>query len=79
MSGVQSRQIPATPSANPVETTTVTRAATGPVASGAFAGTSSIRLRATGKTVTAISMMTVPQTVGVITRRINGNRQASTR
>ena len=79
MSGVQGRNLPATRSAKPVETTKVIRAATGPVASGASAGTSSNRSRATGKTVTEISMRTVPETVGVMIRRMNGNHHANMR
>ena len=51
----------------------VTRATTGPAATGAPSGISRIRSNAIGRTDTAISMRTVPDTTGVKTRRRNGS------
>ena len=51
----------------------------GPAAAGASAGTSRIRPTPSGRTDTEISMMTVPDTTGVMTRRSSGSQKANIR
>ena len=60
-------------------TISVTRATVGPVAPGASTGVSCTRSSATGRTVTAISISTVPETTGVMIRRSSGSQIASAR
>ena len=57
--------------------TRVARALTGAAAPGAPAGVCVSIPKMMGMTVTAISMMTVPPTMGVTTRRNQESRQAS--
>ena len=57
-------------------TSTVARAVSGAPAGGAAAGTSASMSKTIGITVTAISMITVPATVGVNTRRSSDSRVA---
>ncbi len=49
---------------------------TGAATSGAPSGISSILSKATGNTTIAISMITVPETTGVMIRRSNGSQVA---
>ena len=63
---------------SPVMTSTVTSALSGADKGGAPSGTSLSVSKTMGITVTAISMITVPATVGVSTRRNSENRAAST-
>ena len=69
MTGAQRRSAPVAFSASPIMTSTVTRA---------LCGTSLSVSKTMGITVTAISMITVPATVGVSTRRNSESRAAST-
>ena len=59
-------------------TSTVTTAVTGAAAAGLPSGTSESILKTTGITVTGISMITVPETVGVMIRRNSDSRADST-
>ena len=77
MSGDHSRQAPEARSASAVATSSVTAATHGLAAAGASGGTSSSRSRAMGTTVEAISMITVPETTGVMIRRSSGSQKAS--
>ena len=57
----------------------VTKAMKGPQVGSAPSGTSRIRSSAMGRTDTAISMSTVPETAGVMIRRSSGSQKASMR
>ena len=78
MTGAQRRSAPVAFSASPIMTSTVTRALSGADKGGALCGTSLSVSNTMGITVTAISMITVPATVGVSTRRNSESRAAST-
>ena len=58
-------------------TAMVTPAVTGPAIGAAPSGTVSMRPKTMGMTVTAISMITVPATVGVMMRLSSESRDAS--
>ncbi len=77
MTGAQRRNGPVAFIAKPVITTTVARALTGAANGGASSGTCASMSKMIGITVTAISMITVPATVGVSTRRSRESRAAS--
>ena len=77
--GDQSRHAPETRSESPVAITSVTTATIGPENSGALLGTSCTLFSAIGRTVTAISMSTVPETAGVMIRGSRGSHMASAR
>ena len=64
-------------SATITDTSSVTPAIAGPAADGAPAGRSPTLSNAMGSTLTAISIVTVPETVGVMIRRSVGSHQAS--
>ena len=78
MTGAHSRHAPDARSARPATTSSVTAALSGGPAGAVSAGTSFSMSKMMGMTVTAISMMTVPATVGVITRRTQDSRADST-
>ena len=77
MTGAQRRSGPPALSAMPMITSRVARALSGAAGGGAAAGTCASMSNTIGMTVTAISMITVPATVGVNTRRSNESRAAS--
>ena len=60
-----------------VDTISVTAATHSPANAGAPSGTSLNRSKQMGSTITAISISTVPDTVGVITRRSCGSHLAT--
>ena len=64
-------------SASPMITSTVARALIGAATGAALSGTSFSVSNTMGMTVTAISMITVPATVGVRMRRNRESRAAS--
>ena len=68
MTGAQRRSAPAAFSAMPAMTATTSPALSGAASAGLPSGTSASRSNTAGITVTGISMMTVPETVGVSTR-----------
>ena len=77
MNGATRRQRPLARSVAITETSRVMPAITGPAATGASAGRSWTASKAMGNTLTAISIVTVPETVGVTIRRSVGSHQAS--
>ena len=77
MTGAQRRSAPFALSAMPTTTRAVARAQTGAAKGGAAAGTCISMSKTIGITVTAISMMTVPATVGVRIRRRRESRAES--
>ena len=77
MNADQSRHAPEARNASTVEATSVASATAGAAPAGAPSGTSAIRANATGTTVTAMSISTVPETTGVMSRRSNGSQAAS--
>ena len=79
MMGDQSRHAPETRIASPTIIASVTAATTGPAAAGAPSAVSCTRSSATGRTETAISISTVPETTGVIIRLSSGSHKASAR
>ena len=78
MTGAQRRSVPAAFSEMPQMTTAVASALSGAPSAGLPSGTSSSRPNTNCSTVTGISMMTVPETVGVRMRR-NSARRADRR
>ena len=76
MMGDQSRHVGGARITIPATTTRVTRAATGAAACGDPSGTTLSESNTIGITVAAISMITVPVTVGVKMRRSNERRAA---
>ena len=76
MSGAHSRQVTGARSANTTRTTSVAPAAVGAAAGDVPSGTSASKPKTIGMTVTAISMITVPETTGVIIRRSSESRAA---
>ena len=76
ITGPHMRITPAARSTITSVTPRVTSAVTGPAAGAAPSGTCSTRSRTSGMTVTAISMITVPATVGVMRRRSSDRRDA---
>ena len=78
MTGAHRRSAPLAFSARPLMTSTVARALSGAARAGTPSGTSFSILKMMGITVTGISMMTVPATVGVRTRRNSERRAEST-
>ena len=74
--GATRLQRPPTRSIMMTETASVTPAMTGPAAGGAPAGRSRTVSKAIGRTLTAISIVTVPETVGVMIRRSVGSHRA---
>ena len=74
MTGAQRRQTPAARRVTATVTTIVTAALTGAAAGDAPSGTWVSMSKTMGMTVTAISMITVPQTVGVKSRRSSASR-----
>ena len=78
ITGAHRRSAPVALSAMPTMTTTVAKALSGAASAGAPFGTSLNILKTMGITVTAISMMTVPATVGVSTHRNSERRSEST-
>ena len=77
LNGATRRQRPRARSATITETSSVAPAITGPAAAGAPAGRSPTVSNAMGSTLTAISIVTVPDTVGVTIRLNTGSHQAS--
>ena len=75
--GAHRRSAPVDFSAKPTTTRTVARAVSGAAADGLPSGTSLSMSKTTGITVTAISRSTVPETVGVRTRRNIASRADS--
>ena len=78
MTGAQRRSAPAASSVIPQMTTAVASALSGAAIAGLPSGTSSSMPNTNGITVTGISMITVPETVGVTMRR-NSARRADSR
>ena len=76
LNGATKRQRPLVFSATITETSSVAPAITGPADVGASAGRSSTVSNAIGSTLTAISIVTVPDTVGVTIRLNAGSHQA---
>ena len=74
MTGAQRRQTPAARRVTATVTTIVTAALTGAAAGEAPSGTWVSMSKTMGMTVTAISMITVPHTVGVKSRRSSASR-----
>ena len=74
MSGIHRRHAPVARIASPAMTTRVAAALAGAAAGEVPSGTSSSMSKMIGITVTAISMITVPATVGVMIRRNNARR-----
>ena len=74
--GTQSRSQPVVRKAITAMTNSVSPALAGPASAGASAGTCLSWSKTMGMTVTAISMTTVPATVGVITWRSHSRRDA---
>ena len=77
MKGAIRRQRPLARSITMTETSRVTPAIAGPAAAWAPSGRSCTLLNAMGSTLTATSIVTVPDTVGVMMRRRVGSHQAS--
>ena len=77
MNGAARRQRPLARNVKITETSTVIPAMSGPAEAEAPAGRSWRVSKAIGKTLTAISIVTVPETVGVMIRRSVGSHQAS--
>ena len=78
MTGAQRRHAPGAFSVSPPITTTVTSALTGAAGTGLPAGTLDSKSPTAGSTVSEISMITVPETVGVRIRWNSASRQDST-
>ena len=76
--GAQRRRAPEPRKANTAMAASVTAALTGAAAGAASSGTSISMSNTMGMTVTAISMSTVPATVGVMRRRSRASRDEST-
>ena len=76
ISGPQSRTGPVNRSITARVTPRVASTVTGPAAGAAPSGTLSMKSKRNGMTLTAISMITVPATVGVRTRRSSESRPA---
>ena len=76
MNGATMRQRPWTRSTTITDTSNVTAAIVGPAAGGVPAGTSWTLSKAMGRTLTAMSMVTVPATTGVMILRSVGSHQA---
>ena len=76
MIGAQRRQNPLPRSASPAKTARAAPALSGAASGLAPSGTSPSSGNRMGITVAAISMMTIPATVGVITRRSQASRKA---
>ena len=74
--GTQSRSTPVVRKAITAMTKSVKPPLAGPASAGTSAGTCLIWSKTMGMTVTAISMTTVPATVGVITCRSHSKRDA---
>ena len=77
MSGIQRRRAPEAQSASAAMTISVVAALAGAAARGVPSGTSASMPKMMGMTVTAISMITVPATVGVRIRRSSESRSES--
>ena len=77
INGATRRQRPVARSVATTETSNVTPAIAGPAAGGAPVGTSWTLSNAMGNTLTAISIVTLPETTGVKIRRSVGSHQAS--
>ena len=77
MIGTHRRHIPEARSVSPTMTSAVTAALAGAAAGGTPSGTSVNMPKMIGMTVTGISMITVPATVGVKIRRIRESRAES--
>ena len=77
MTGAQRRSTPAAFSEIPQIASAVTRAESGAANAGVSSGTWDSIPNTIGITVTGISMMTVPETVGVRMRRRSESRHAS--
>ena len=78
MTGAQSRGTPVALSAMPPTTSRVASALSGAATAGTPSGTSLSMSKTIGITVTGMSMMTVPATVGVRIRRSIDNRAENT-
>ena len=74
--GAIGRQRPLARNVRTTETTRVTPAISGPAVVGALSGRSWSVSNAIGNTLTAISIVTVPETVGVMIRLSVGNHRA---
>ena len=77
MNGATRRQRPVARSVTMTETSSVTPAIAAPAPDDASAGRSWTLSNAIGSTLTAISIVTVPETTGVTMRRRVGSHQAS--
>ena len=77
MNGATSRQRPLARRVVITETSNVIPAIAGPAIGGASAGRSWMLSNAMGSTLTAISIVTVPETTGVMIHRSVGSHQAS--
>ena len=74
MTGDHKRQVPVARRPSPATATRVAPAVTGAAAGGVPSGTSDSMSKAIGMMVTAISMITVPETTGVRIRRSSDSR-----
>ena len=77
MNGATNRQRPFARRVTNTDTSKVTTAITGPALTDASAGRSCTLSNAIGRTLTAINMVTVPETTGVTIRRSAGSHHAS--